>query len=109
MYQVTKHLLFTVHFVNGQITCVRNNLTGKFVSEAIYLALFNNVKAKIEATISQWQKDLFYKDKHTQIDKYLSLPRLEYALRFPFDADISQEGNNLVIVTSCNHKKSVTI
>ena len=109
MYQVTKHLLFTVHFVNGQITCVRNNLTGKFVSKATYLALFNNVKAKIKATISQWQKDLFYQDKHTQIDKYLSLPRLEYALKFPFDAIINQEGSNLVIVTTGNIKKSVTI
>lgn len=109
MYQVTKHLLFTVHFVNGQITCVRNNLTGKFVSKATYLALFNNVKAKIEATISQWQNDLFYKDKHTQIDKYLSLPRLEYALKFPSDAIISQEGKNLVITTMSNNKKSVII
>ena len=36
---IKKSLLFTAHFVNGNLTCVRCNLTGKFVKHSIYFAV----------------------------------------------------------------------
>ena len=36
---IKKSLLFTVHIVDNKITCVRCNLTGKFVKRSIYLAI----------------------------------------------------------------------
>ena len=38
MATIKKSLLFTVHIVNNKITCIRCNLTGKFVSIKKYLA-----------------------------------------------------------------------
>ena len=35
---IKKSLLFTAHFVNGNLTSVRCNLTGKFVKHSIYFA-----------------------------------------------------------------------
>ena len=39
MTNVKKSLLFTVHIVDNKITCVRCNLTGKFVKRNIYFAI----------------------------------------------------------------------
>ena len=36
---IKKSLLFTVHMVDNKITCVRCNLTGKFVKHSIYFAV----------------------------------------------------------------------
>ena len=36
---IKKSLLFTAHFVNGNLTSVRCNLTGKFVKRNIYFAI----------------------------------------------------------------------
>ena len=36
---IKKSLLFTAHFVNGNLTSVRCNLTGKFVKHSIYFAI----------------------------------------------------------------------
>ena len=36
---IKKSLLFTVHIVDNKITCVRCNLTGKFVKCNIYFAI----------------------------------------------------------------------
>ena len=38
---IKKSLLFTSHFVNGNLTSVRCNLTGKFVKHSIYFAIEN--------------------------------------------------------------------
>ena len=38
---IKKSLLFTVHIVDNKITCVRSNLTGKFVKHSIYFAIEN--------------------------------------------------------------------
>ena len=38
---IKKSLLFTVHYVNGNLTSVRCNLTGKFVKRSIYFAIEN--------------------------------------------------------------------
>ena len=39
---IKKSLLFTAHFVNGNLTSVRCNLTGKFVKRSIYFAIENH-------------------------------------------------------------------
>ena len=38
---IKKSLLFTVHIVDNKITCVRSNLTGRFVKHNIYFAIEN--------------------------------------------------------------------
>ena len=41
---IKKSLLFTVHIVDNKITCVRCNLTGKFVKKSIYVEIVNSEK-----------------------------------------------------------------
>lgn len=36
---IKKSLLFTVYIVDNKITCIRCNLTGKFVKRSIYFAI----------------------------------------------------------------------
>ena len=38
---IKKSSLFTAHYVNGNLTSVRCNLTGKFVKRSIYFAIEN--------------------------------------------------------------------
>ena len=38
---IKKSLLFTAYFVNGNLTCVRCNLSGKFVKHSIYFSIEN--------------------------------------------------------------------
>ena len=40
---IKKSLLFTAYFVNGNLTSVRCNLTGKFVKHSIYFAVENGI------------------------------------------------------------------
>lgn len=40
---IKKSLLFTAHYVNGNLTSVRCNLTGKFVKHSIYFAIENGI------------------------------------------------------------------
>ena len=42
---IKKSLLFTAHYVNGNLTSVRCNLTGKFVKHSIYFAIENETTA----------------------------------------------------------------
>ena len=39
MYKVIKGLLFTAHYVNNVLTCVRDNQTGRFVKLSNYLQI----------------------------------------------------------------------
>ena len=41
---IKKSLLFTVHIVDSKITCVRCNLTGKFVKKSVYVEIVNSEK-----------------------------------------------------------------
>ena len=43
---IKKSLLFTAHFVNGELTSVRCNLTGKFVKHSIYFAVENQTTSE---------------------------------------------------------------
>ena len=39
MATIKKSLLFTAHYVNGNLTSVRCNITGRFVKRGIYFAI----------------------------------------------------------------------
>ena len=41
---IKKSLLFTVHIVDNKITCVRFNLTGKFIKKSVYVEIVNSEK-----------------------------------------------------------------
>lgn len=41
---IKKSLLFTVHIVDNKITCIRSNLTGKFVKKSAYVEIVNSEK-----------------------------------------------------------------
>ena len=38
---IKKSLLFTAHYVNGNLTSVRCNMTGRFIKHSIYFAIEN--------------------------------------------------------------------
>ena len=48
---IKKSLLFTVHIVDNKITCVRCNLTGKFVKRSIYFAIEKETTTEHGSTI----------------------------------------------------------
>ena len=41
---IKKSLLFTVYCVDNKITCVRSNLTGKFIKKSVYVEIVNSEK-----------------------------------------------------------------
>ena len=41
---IKKSLLFTVYIVDNKITCVRSNLTGKFIKKSAYVEIINSEK-----------------------------------------------------------------
>ena len=47
---IKKSLLFTAYFVNGNLTSVRCNLTGKFVKRNIYFAVKNETTTEYGST-----------------------------------------------------------
>ena len=51
MATIKKSLLFTAYFVNGNLTSVRCNLTGKFVKHSIYFAVENQTTSDYGLTI----------------------------------------------------------
>ena len=48
---IKKSLLFTAHIVDNKITCVRCNLTGKFVKHSIYFAIENKTNSDSGVTV----------------------------------------------------------
>ena len=46
---IKKSLLFTAHYVNGNLTSVRCNLTGKFIKHSIYFAIENETTTDFNA------------------------------------------------------------
>ena len=48
---IKKSLLFTAYFVNGNLTSVRCNLTGKFVKRNIYFAIEKETTTVYDITI----------------------------------------------------------
>ena len=52
---IKKSLLFTIHIVDNKITCVRSNLTGKFIKKSVYIEIVNSVKGEY-TTFTEWQR-----------------------------------------------------
>ena len=48
---IKKSLLFTAYFVNGNLTSVRCNLTGRFIKHSIYFAVKNETTTDYGLTI----------------------------------------------------------
>ena len=44
MVIIKKSLLFTVYIVDNKITCIRCNITGKFVKKSVYVEIINSEK-----------------------------------------------------------------
>lgn len=44
MATIKKSILFTVYIVDNKITCIRSNLTGKFVKKSVYVEIVNSEK-----------------------------------------------------------------
>ena len=41
---IKKSILFTVYIVDNKITCIRCNITGKFVKKSVYVEIINSEK-----------------------------------------------------------------
>ena len=41
---IKKSILFTIYIVDNKITCVRCNLTGKFIKKSVYVEIINSEK-----------------------------------------------------------------
>lgn len=52
---IKKSLLFTIYIVDNKITCVRSNLTGKFIKKSVYVEIVNSVKGEY-TTFTEWQR-----------------------------------------------------
>ena len=50
---IKKSLLFTVHIVDNKITCIRSNLTGKFVKKSVYVEIVNSEKLDSGVTFTE--------------------------------------------------------
>ena len=50
---IKKSLLFTVHIVDNKITCIRSNLTGKFVKKSAYVEIVNSEKLDSGVTFTE--------------------------------------------------------
>ena len=51
MTNVKKSLLFTVYIVDNKITCIRCNISGRFVKHSIYFAIDNETNTDYGITI----------------------------------------------------------
>ena len=69
---IKKSLLFTIYIVDGKITCVRSNLTGKFIKKSAYVEIVNS--EKLDYTV-------FTETKTIDIVKYITkVPYIGFAL-----------------------------
>ena len=69
---IKKSLLFTVHIVDNKITCVRSNLTGKFIKKSVYVEIVNSEKTDY---------GVFTESKATDIVKHITkIPYIGFAL-----------------------------
>ena len=52
---IKKSLLFTIYIVDSEITCVRSNLTGKFIKKSVYVEIVNSEKLDY-CVFTEWQR-----------------------------------------------------
>ena len=53
MVSIKKSILFTVHIVDNKITCIRSNLTGRFVKKSVYVEIVNSEKLDYGVTFTE--------------------------------------------------------
>ena len=69
---IKKSLLFTVHIVDNKITCIRSNLTGKFIKKSVYVEIVNS--EKLDYTV-------FTETKTIDVIKHITkIPYISFAL-----------------------------
>ena len=69
---IKKSLLFTIYIVDGKITCVRSNLTGKFIKKSVYVEIVNS--EKLDYTV-------FTETKTIDVIKHITkIPYIGFAL-----------------------------
>ena len=69
---IKKSLLFTIHIVDNKITCVRSNLTGKFIKKSVYVEIVNS--EKLDYTV-------FTETKTIDVISYITkIPYIGFAL-----------------------------
>ena len=69
---IKKSLLFTIYIVDNKITCVRSNLTGKFVKKSVYVEIVNS--EKLDYTV-------FTESKTIDVIKHITkIPYIGFAL-----------------------------
>ena len=69
---IKKSLLFTVHIVDNKITCIRSNLTGKFIKKSVYVEIVNS--EKLDYTV-------FTETKTIDVIKHITkIPYIGFAL-----------------------------
>ena len=70
---IKKSLLFTVHIVDNKITCVRSNITGKFIKKSVYVEIVNS--EKLDSGV------VFTESKTIDIVKHITkIPYIGFAL-----------------------------
>ena len=70
---IKKSLLFTVHTVDNKITCVRSNLTGKFIKKSVYVEIVNS--EKLDSGV------IFTESKAIDVIKHITkIPYIGFAL-----------------------------
>ena len=70
---IKKSLLFTVHIVDNKITCVRSNLTGKFIKKSVYVEIVNS--EKLDSGV------IFTESKTIDVIKHITkIPYIGFAL-----------------------------
>ena len=70
---IKKSLLFTIYIVDNKITCVRSNLTGKFIKKSVYVEIVNS--EKLDSGV------LFTETKAIDVIKHITkIPYIGFAL-----------------------------
>ena len=73
---IKKSLLFTVHIVDNKITCVRSNLTGKFVKKSVYVEIVNSEKC-----MTSYDYNVLTEVKTIDVIKHITkIPYIGFAL-----------------------------
>ena len=73
---IKKSLLFTVHIVDNKITCVRSNLSGKFVKKSVYVEIINSEKC-----MTSYDYGVLTESKTTDVIQHITkIPYIGFAL-----------------------------
>ena len=78
---IKKSLLFTIYIVDNKITCVRSNLTGKFIKKSVYVEIVNSEKLDYGVLTETKTIDVI---KHTTKIPYIGFALCAFLLAMAF-------------------------